>query len=84
MNTNVATEVKALYARYIRETYTKDTIVRVRKVAEYNWEGDIFIAVHHVESDGSIVGYTCHGEYWKLSYGDTFARYIPIVRSRRQ
>lgn len=80
----IANATRALYAKYIQNTYVKDTIVRVRKVEKYHFEGDVFIAVHHVESDGTIIGYTCHGEYWELSYGDTFARYIPIIRSGRR
>ena len=76
-------EVKALYTKYMKETYKKDTVVRVRKVAKYNFEGNIIIAVHHVEDNGDVIGYTCHGEYWCLSFGDTFGRYIPIIRSRR-
>ena len=73
---------KELYANYIRKTYTKDSIVRVRKVEKYHFEGNIFIAVHHVDSEGNIIGYTCHGEYWELSCGDVFAPHIPLVRSR--
>lgn len=80
--TNTEKVIK-LYADYVKKTYTKDTVVRVRKVAKYNWEGNLFIAVHHVEDNGDVIGYTCHGEYWCLSFGDTFARYIPIIRSRR-
>lgn len=76
-------EVKILYIEYVKKTYTKNTVVRVRKVAKYNWEGNLIIAVHHVEDNGDIIGYTCHGEHWVLSYGDTFSRYIPIVRTRR-
>jgi hypothetical protein len=68
---------KANYIKYIKETYTKNTIVNVRKVAQYNFNGFIRIAVHHVTDDGTIVGYTCYGEYWELSYGDAFSRYIP-------
>jgi len=82
--TTTMTATQKLYAQYMKKTYSKDTIVRVRKVAQYNWEGNIIIAVHHVEDDGTIIGYTCHGEYWKLSYGDTFAKYIPVIRSTRK
>ena len=81
------TVVRTLYANYIKKAYRKNTIVRVRKVAQYNWEGNIIIAVHHVKDDGTIIGYTCHGEYWELSMGDAFCRYMPFpgqYRTRRQ
>ena len=78
------TEMLILYTNYIRKTYQKNSIIRVRKVEKYHFEGNVFVAVHHIEDNGDIVAYTCHGEEWVLSCGDTFARYIPHIRSSRR
>ena len=77
------TEMVILYARYMKRIYQKNTIVRIRKVAKYNFEGNITAAVHHVEDDGTVVAYTCYGEEWILSLGDAFCHYIPRIRSAR-
>ena len=77
------TEMLTLYANYIKRSYKKNDMVTVRKVSKYNWGGLIHVAVHHVEDNGDIIAYSCHGEYWCLSCGDTFAHYIPHFRSSR-
>lgn len=77
-------EIINLYAKYIKATYPKNAMVTVREVKQYNFKGLVHVAVHHVENDGTIVGYTCHGEYWELKHGDIFAPYRYIARSPRQ
>ena len=73
----LARETKKLYVEYIKKNYKKNDMVKVCKVAKYNYEGLIYVAVHHVEDNGDIIAYSCHGEHWVLSYGDTFCHFVP-------